>query len=200
MLGCSRDHPFDCYQVVTGLPMTREGIPVVHRVFPGNTAGAVAAQPVLQELRQRFRPGRVILVAVTIQVLLTFLVTNAKNGRPAGRQRVSVSMWGMKNTNRKEKVVTKGCERSSRAPEGCCATIYFQTGGVPDSQRAQALVDFSGVSVARRGRGLYCHSDHEAKRKPSQHGPACSNCSKVVVKFKRSGPPLPFPEPLMVSW
>ncbi len=109
-------------------------------------------------------------------------------------------MWGMKNTNRKEKVVTKGCERSSRAPEGCCATIYFQTGGVPDSQRAQALVDFSGVSVARRGRGLYCHSDHEAKRKPWQHCPACSNCSKVVVKFKGSGPPLPFPEPLMVSW
>lgn len=62
-LGYSRDHRPDCYQVVIGLLMTREGIPVAHRVFPGNTADVVAFRTTLKELRQRFELGRIVLVA-----------------------------------------------------------------------------------------------------------------------------------------
>ncbi len=43
--------------------MTREGIPVAHRVFPGNTAHVAAFRTTLKELRQRFELGRIILVA-----------------------------------------------------------------------------------------------------------------------------------------
>jgi hypothetical protein len=63
-------------------------------------------------------------------------------------------MWDIKGTEWKGKAVTKGCERGFRAPEGCCATICFQNKGMPESQYAQVLADFSGVSpylAAREG-------------------------------------------------
>jgi hypothetical protein len=60
--GYSRDHRPDRRQVVVGLLMTREGIPVCHRVFPGNTVDARAFQAVLKELKPRFGIERVVLV------------------------------------------------------------------------------------------------------------------------------------------
>ena len=60
--GYSRDRRSDRRQMVVGLLMTREGIPVCHRVFPGSTVDAAAFQKVLQELRPRFGIRRVVLV------------------------------------------------------------------------------------------------------------------------------------------
>jgi hypothetical protein len=60
--GYSRDHRPDRRQVVVGLLMTREGIPVCHRVFPGSTVDAQAFQEILQELKPRFGIQRVVLV------------------------------------------------------------------------------------------------------------------------------------------
>jgi len=61
--GFSKDHRPDRVQVVLGLLMTREGIPIAHEVFPGNTADVKTFREVLQGLRRRFRVRRVILVA-----------------------------------------------------------------------------------------------------------------------------------------
>ena len=36
--GRSKDHRSDCKQVVIGVLMTKDGFPVAHQVFPGNTA------------------------------------------------------------------------------------------------------------------------------------------------------------------
>ena len=60
--GYSRDRRGDRRQMVVGLLMTREGIPVCHRVFAGNTVDAAAFQDVLRELKPRFGVQRVVLV------------------------------------------------------------------------------------------------------------------------------------------
>ena len=53
--GYSRDRRPGRRQMVLGLLLTREGIPVCHRVFPGNTVDAQAFQQVLQDLKNPLR-------------------------------------------------------------------------------------------------------------------------------------------------
>jgi len=60
--GFSKDKRPDRVQVVIGLLMTRDGFPVAHQVFPGNTADVETFRAALRDVRQRFRLGRVILV------------------------------------------------------------------------------------------------------------------------------------------
>ena len=60
--GYSRDRRPDRVQVVIGLLMSREGVPVAHEVFPGNTADPETFRSVLGDLRGRFRIRRVICV------------------------------------------------------------------------------------------------------------------------------------------
>lgn len=63
-LGYSRDRRPDRVQVVIGVLMTGEGIPVAHYVFPGNTADINAFRQALGDLKERFPlGGRVIVVA-----------------------------------------------------------------------------------------------------------------------------------------
>ncbi len=61
--GHSKDHRPDRRQIVVGVLMTRDGYPVAHEVFPGNTADIETFRRVLEEVTNRFRLGRVILVA-----------------------------------------------------------------------------------------------------------------------------------------
>jgi hypothetical protein len=60
--GYSRDHRPDLRQMVGGLLLTGEGIPVCHRVFPGNRVDAAAFQEVVAELQPRLGLQRVVLV------------------------------------------------------------------------------------------------------------------------------------------
>lgn len=53
----------DCVKVLVGLVMTRDGMPVAHHVFPGNTADINAFRGALSDLRGRFPIGRVVMVA-----------------------------------------------------------------------------------------------------------------------------------------
>lgn len=61
--GYSRDKRPDLVQVVIGVLMTREGIPVAHYVFPGNTADITAFRHALKDVKDRFPLGQVIIVA-----------------------------------------------------------------------------------------------------------------------------------------
>jgi transposase len=61
--GYSRDKRSDLRQVVIGLVMSREGIPVAHHVFPGNTQDITAFRYAVADLRRRFAIRRVIIVA-----------------------------------------------------------------------------------------------------------------------------------------
>jgi transposase len=60
--GYSRDGKLDCRQIVIGIVMTREGIPLCHHVFPGNTADKTTVASVIHDLKSRFRLDRVVFV------------------------------------------------------------------------------------------------------------------------------------------
>ena len=61
--GYSRDKRPDLMQVMIGLVMTREGIPVAHHVFPGDTADITLFTHAIADLRKRFAVRRVVVVA-----------------------------------------------------------------------------------------------------------------------------------------
>jgi transposase len=60
--GYSRDHRFDRRQVTIGLVMTRDGIPLCHHVFPGNTLDKTTVAEVVRDLKSRFHLSQVIFV------------------------------------------------------------------------------------------------------------------------------------------
>ncbi len=61
--GYSRDKRGDRPQVMIGLLVTGDGIPIAHRVFDGNTKDSATMPTVLAELQDRFGVGRIALVA-----------------------------------------------------------------------------------------------------------------------------------------
>lgn len=61
--GYSRDKRPDRPQVVVGVLMTRDGYPIGHEVFPGDTADRATVETALAALKQRFFLRRVIFVA-----------------------------------------------------------------------------------------------------------------------------------------
>ena len=62
--GYSRDKRPDRMQVIIAVLMTRDGIPVAHYVFPGNTADINAFRQALKDVKGRFAlEGRVVVVA-----------------------------------------------------------------------------------------------------------------------------------------
>jgi transposase len=60
--GFSKDNHPENKQVIVGVVITREGTPLAHHVFPGNTPDAAAFSEVIEELSKRFGIKRVILV------------------------------------------------------------------------------------------------------------------------------------------
>ncbi|MFN2505064.1 MAG: IS1634 family transposase [Acidimicrobiales bacterium] len=61
--GYSRDHRGDRPQVVIGLLVTGDGIPIAHHVFAGNTADVSTLGGVLEDLQARFGVGAITMVA-----------------------------------------------------------------------------------------------------------------------------------------
>lgn len=60
--GYNRDGKLDCRQIVIGIVMTRDGIPLCHHVFPGNTVDKSTVVSVIRDLKSRFRLDRVVFV------------------------------------------------------------------------------------------------------------------------------------------
>ena len=61
--GYSRDKRPDRPQLLVGVLMTRDGYPIGHEVFPGDTADKATVETVLTTLKRRFALRRVIFVA-----------------------------------------------------------------------------------------------------------------------------------------
>ncbi len=61
--GYSRDHRGDRPQVVIGLLVTGDGIPIAHHVFAGNTSDVSTLPAVMADYQSRFGVGRIALVA-----------------------------------------------------------------------------------------------------------------------------------------
>jgi transposase len=60
--GYSKDHRSDRIQIMIGIAMTRQGIPIAHEVFPGNTSDVDTFLQIINSLRNRFNLTRVIFV------------------------------------------------------------------------------------------------------------------------------------------
>src|SRR5271167_1557103 len=60
--GYSRDHRSDCKQVVLALVVTRDGFPLAHRTFAGNTQDLKTVQTVVTEIETQFGKSRRIWV------------------------------------------------------------------------------------------------------------------------------------------
>jgi len=61
--GYSRDHRRDREQIVIGVVMTSDGIPIAHYVFPGNTADRSTLQEMVSDIVRRFKVKNIQLVA-----------------------------------------------------------------------------------------------------------------------------------------
>ena len=61
--GKSKDHRSDKHQIVIGLLVTDEGIPIAHQVFEGNKADKATVVKTIDDLKKRFKLKRVIFVA-----------------------------------------------------------------------------------------------------------------------------------------
>jgi Transposase DDE domain len=61
-LGKSKDHRPDHLQLVVGVVMRRDGLPVACEIWPGNTADVTTLVPIVQALKKRFSIGQVVLV------------------------------------------------------------------------------------------------------------------------------------------
>ncbi len=62
-LGKSKDHKPDHLQLVIGVVMRRDGLPIACEIWPGNTADVTTLRPVVERLRKRFRIRKVVFVA-----------------------------------------------------------------------------------------------------------------------------------------
>ena len=60
--GFSKEKRFDLKQVVIGVLMSKQGLPLAHFVYPGNTNDYSAFDQMLQEARAKFRIRRVVFV------------------------------------------------------------------------------------------------------------------------------------------
>lgn len=60
--GFSKDHRGDRKQVLIGLLMTKQGIPIGHQVFPGNMHDTKAFALVIEDIKKRYPIDKVILV------------------------------------------------------------------------------------------------------------------------------------------
>ena len=60
--GFSRDRRGDLDQIVVGLVMSRDGIPIAHHVFEGNRLDKTTVQEVVEDLKQRFGIKKAIIV------------------------------------------------------------------------------------------------------------------------------------------
>jgi transposase len=61
--GYSKEHRNDCTQVMLGLLVDREGIPVGYHLFPGNTYEPHSLPAILEKLKARYHIQRVLVVA-----------------------------------------------------------------------------------------------------------------------------------------
>ena len=61
--GYSKEHRNDCTQVVLGLLVDGDGIPVGYELFPGNTYDSKSLPAIIAKIRQKYRIRRFVVVA-----------------------------------------------------------------------------------------------------------------------------------------
>jgi transposase len=60
--GFSKDHRSDLPQIIVGVLMSKEGIPLAHEVFPGNSNDVSCFKEIINQVSKKYPIGKVILV------------------------------------------------------------------------------------------------------------------------------------------
>lgn len=115
--GFSKDGKGDLKQLIVGVLMTREQVPIAHEVFQGNTADVVAFDKIIHTLKKKYQIGKVILIADrgmvsedNLRVLETeklsyLLGVRMRKLSPILREKLLVGMEGeVRDTSEMEKV------------------------------------------------------------------------------------------------
>ena len=137
--GMSKNGRSDVPQIVIGLAVTRDGLPVRHWVFPGNTVDVTTVAKVKDDLRG-WKLSRCVFVGDAGMVSQENLETLSKSG---GKYILCMPM------RRGDEVTTAVLQRPGR----------FQT--VSDNLRVKEVVMDEGE---RRRRYVVCHNPQEEKR------------------------------------
>jgi transposase len=61
--GYSKEHRSDCTQVVLGLLVDKDGVPVGYQLFPGNTGETTTLAPIVAKLKTKYHIQNVVMVA-----------------------------------------------------------------------------------------------------------------------------------------
>jgi hypothetical protein len=141
--GLSKNGRSDAPQIVIGLAVTRDGLPVRHWVFPGNTVDVSTVAQVKDDLRG-WKLSRCVFVGDAGMVSQENLDTLSKSG---GKYIVCMPM------RRGDEVTNAVLQRPGR---------YQQ---VADNLRLKEVVVGEGE---RRRRYVICHNPHEEKRQRAQ--------------------------------
>jgi transposase len=141
--GLSKNGRSDAPQIVIGLAVTRDGLPVRHWVFPGNTVDVSTVAQVKDNLRG-WKLSRCVFVGDAGMVSQENLDTLSKSG---GKYIVCMPM------RRGDEVTNDVLQRPGR---------YQQ---VADNLRVKEVVVGEGE---RRRRYVICHNPHEEKRQRAQ--------------------------------
>lgn len=61
--GHSKERRMDLKQLIVGILMTKEGIPIAHEVWPGNTSDLKSFKETIEKLKKKYRIGKLVWVA-----------------------------------------------------------------------------------------------------------------------------------------
>ena len=137
--GMSKNGRFDAPQIVLGLAVTRDGLPVRHWVFPGHTVDVTTVAQVKADLRG-WKLSRWVFVGDAGLVSQENLTTLSESG---GKYILGMPM------RRGDEVTTEVLQRPGRLQE------------VADNLRVKEVIIGAGE---RRRRYVVCHNPHEEKR------------------------------------
>jgi Transposase DDE domain len=143
--GMAKNGRSDAPQIVIGLAVTRDGLPVRHWVFPGNTVDVTTVAHVKDDLRG-WKLSRCVFVGDAGMVSQDNLTMLSESG---GKYIVCMPM------RRGDEVTTEVLQRPGR----------FQT--VAENLRVKEVVVGEGE---RRRRYVVCHNPHEEKRQRAHRG------------------------------
>ena len=177
-LGHSRDHRSDRRQVVIGVVMNNDGIPLAHYTFEGNTSDRSTVIDVVADIKKRFRVDRVILVAdkgMTSQMNYGWL-------EKSGVQFILGESKRIRSDVRKEIVAAETARLSRPEPEQETAFIYETSGEVTSAVSDGKKTNVTSLSVRR----IYSYNPATARKQAFSRQKSLDELSDLSGKIKGS--------------
>ncbi|MCD6161570.1 MAG: IS1634 family transposase, partial [candidate division Zixibacteria bacterium] len=148
--GYSRGHRSDCRQVVIGVAMNQDGIPLCHYTFDGNTSDRQTVIEVVDDIKSRFRVKEVTLAADK------GMTSKANYGwlQEAGVGFILGESKRIRNTVREGLVKAEARRRQEKHEE----SFYHEESGHVNMRSSE------GKDIKLPVRHIYCYNPETAKK------------------------------------